>query len=135
MNSFPTKEEVAQLRKQYPPGIRIELLTDLQDPYTKIPAGSRATVKSVDDAGHILCAWDCGSGLNIISGTDEFKVVPHINDMVFEQIRAIRKSGKTNMFDTRTVFEIAVREGYGELADFIFSYTPYYSHFILTGQR
>ena len=135
MNNFPAKEEAARLRAQYPPGTRIELLADMQDPYTKIPAGSRATVKGVDDAGHILCAWDCGSGLSIIPGTDEFKAVPYIDDTVFEQIMAIRKSGETNMFDSKAVFQIAIREGYDELADFIFSHTPHYSNFILTGQR
>ena len=37
----------------------------MDDPYTKIPIGSQATCQGVDDAGNILCAWDCGSGLSI----------------------------------------------------------------------
>jgi hypothetical protein len=56
-----------------------------------------------------------------------------VNPVVKEQILAVRDSGETNMLDVKAVFEIAVREGYGELADFIFMDTAAYSRFILTG--
>jgi len=58
-----------------------------------------------------------------------------MTDTIHEQIMAIRESGETNMFDVKAIFEIAVREGYDELADFIFMDTPSYCHFILTGER
>ena len=45
-------------------GCRI-VLDEMDDPYTKIPVGSQATCQGVDDAGNILCAWDCGSSLSI----------------------------------------------------------------------
>ncbi|MCL2343215.1 MAG: DUF5049 domain-containing protein [Firmicutes bacterium] len=62
--------------------------------------------------------------------------IPYIDDTVFGQIMEIRKRPDCpNMFDAKAVFELAVRKGYDELADFIFSYTPHYSNFILTGQR
>ena len=56
MHNFPSHEEVLRLRAQYPPGTRVELTSPMQDPYAKLNAGERATVRGVDDAGHILWA-------------------------------------------------------------------------------
>lgn len=75
MNNFPSQAEVLRLRAKYPPGTRIELTAPLNDPYAKQKPGDRAVVTGVDDAGNILCRWDCGSGLNLIPGMDEFWVV------------------------------------------------------------
>ena len=61
---FPSRETAERLRKEYPIGCRI-VLDEMDDPYTKIPIGSQATCQGVDDAGNILCAWDCGSSLSI----------------------------------------------------------------------
>jgi len=57
------------------------------------------------------------------------------NKTVIEQILAVRATGRTNMFDVKAVFEIAVEMGFDELADFIFTDTRAYSGFILTGKR
>jgi len=69
MMRFPDRETVEQLRRTYPVGCRI-VLDEMDDPYTKIPVGSQATVTGVDDAGNILCAWDMGSSLSIAYGAD-----------------------------------------------------------------
>lgn len=61
---FPDRDTVERLRKEYPAGCRL-VLDEMDDPYTKIPIGSQATCQGVDDAGNILCAWDCGSSLSI----------------------------------------------------------------------
>ena len=62
--------------------------------------------------------------------------IPYIDDTVFSQIMDIRKDPNCpNMFDCKAVFELAVRKGYNELADFIFTETAHYSNFIITGQR
>ena len=61
---FPDRETVERLRNEYPAGCRI-VLDAIDDPYTKIPVGAQATCRGVDDAGNILCAWDCGSSLSI----------------------------------------------------------------------
>lgn len=61
---FPDRDTVEKLRKEYPVGCRI-VLDEMDDPYTKIPAGSQATCQGVDDAGNIMCAWDMGSSLSI----------------------------------------------------------------------
>lgn len=67
--NFPSIETVKRLRKRYPVGCRIAL-DEMEDSYTKIPIGSQATVTGVDDAGNIMCNWDCHSGLSIAYGAD-----------------------------------------------------------------
>lgn len=68
MNSFPTRETVEQLRKQYPTGIRVELLQ--MDDVHAPPVGTKGTVIGVDDSGSIMVSWDNGSGLNVVYGED-----------------------------------------------------------------
>lgn len=66
---FPSKDLVEQLRKRYPAGTRVRLVSmdDIQAP----PVGTLGTVRGVDDAGDILVRWDNGSGLNVAFGVDE----------------------------------------------------------------
>ena len=47
---------------------RVELvqMDDVQAP----PAGTKGTVKGVDDTGSLLMRWDNGSGLNVVYGED-----------------------------------------------------------------
>ena len=66
---FPDKNTIEKLRRESPPGCRI-VLDEMDDPYTKIPIGSQATVIGVDDAGNILCRWDMGSFLSVAYGAD-----------------------------------------------------------------
>ena len=66
---FPDRETVERLRNEYPVGCRI-VLDEMDDPYTKIPVGSQATCRGVDDVGNIMCAWDMGSSLSIAYGAD-----------------------------------------------------------------
>lgn len=64
-----SKETLAMLRKQYPKGIRVELVY-MDDPYTKLTAGDKGTVNHVDDMGTIHISWDCGSSLGAVYGVD-----------------------------------------------------------------
>lgn len=66
---FPNKDLVEQLRKRYPAGTRVRLISmdDIQAP----PVGTLGTVRGVDDAGDIMVSWDNGSGLNVVYGVDE----------------------------------------------------------------
>lgn len=66
---FPNKETVEKLRSTYPVGCRI-VLDHMDDPYVHIPVGAQATVTGVDDAGNLMCAWDCGSSLSLAFGAD-----------------------------------------------------------------
>lgn len=72
MNDFPKKEQVQRIRQQYPPGTRVELIR-MEDPHSKLQPGDRGTVSTVDDIGTIHCHWDCGSGLGLAYGEDQFR--------------------------------------------------------------
>ena len=58
-----------------------------------------------------------------------------MKDKVKEQILAVRDTGETNMFAVIKVQEIALREGYAELLDFIAKDTAAYFQLILTGEE
>lgn len=72
MNGFPSKEQLEFLRKQYPPGTRVELIS-MNDPYSKLQPGDKGTVTFLDDIGTVFVDWDCGSGLGLVLGEDRFK--------------------------------------------------------------
>ncbi len=65
---FIRKEILKKLRKQYPPGTRVELIRmeDIQAP----PTGTQGTVIGVDDIGSIMVSWDNGSSLSVVYGED-----------------------------------------------------------------
>jgi len=134
MHNFPSHEEVLRLRAQYPPGTRVELTSPMQDPYAKLNAGERATVRGVDDAGHILCRWDTGSSLNLIPDVDQFKIVGVLTEEIKSQILEIRAEGQTNMFDITTVQRFAYEKGFIALVNFIEDDRAAYVHFILCGE-
>lgn len=70
---FPSKETVERMKKAYPDGTRVELVTmdDIQAP----PIGTKGTVRGVDDTGSIMVSWDNGSSLNVIYGEDVVRKV------------------------------------------------------------
>ncbi len=73
MNDFPKPWQVERLRKIYPKGT-VVVLQSMDDPYTKIPPGTKGTVEYVDDAGSIGVAWENGSSLSLIPTEDRFTV-------------------------------------------------------------
>lgn len=66
--TFPNREIVKRVRRNYPAGTRVELvrMEDVQAP----PVGTLGTVEGVDDTGSLLVSWDNGSHLNVIYGED-----------------------------------------------------------------
>lgn len=68
---FPNKETVEKLRKEYPVGTRVELVS--MDDFQAPPLGTKGTVKSIDDTGSLLVNWDNGSGLSVIYGIDKVR--------------------------------------------------------------
>ncbi len=70
---FPSKETVERVRKQYPVGTRVELVSmdDRQAP----PLGTKGTVVGVDDTASLLMRWDNGSGLNVVYGEDIVRII------------------------------------------------------------
>lgn len=51
MNHELTKQQIEEIRENYPPGTRIELI-HMDDQYA-VPAGTHGSVNYVDDAGQI----------------------------------------------------------------------------------
>ena len=68
MNSFISDECLAQLRKQFPAGSRVELVK-MDDPQAP-PVGTKGTVRGVDVIGSVMVSWDNGCGLSIAYGED-----------------------------------------------------------------
>lgn len=57
-----------------------------------------------------------------------------MTEEIKNQILAIRDTGETNMFDIPVVIDIAMRDGYYELIDYLDEYKSDYLHYILTGE-
>lgn len=70
---FPSRERIAVLRRMYPKGTMVQLLSmeDTQAP----PPGTLGEVQGVDDAGQILMHWRTGSSLNLFPGVDSFRIL------------------------------------------------------------
>ena len=58
-----------------------------------------------------------------------------MTEKIKEQILAIRDSGETNMFDTKTVQYLAFHRGYYELVTYLEEHKKEYVHFIMTGEE
>lgn len=69
MNGFPSRTVVESLRRNYPEGTRVALVS-MDDPYTKLRPGDQGAVIAVDDIGTVLIQWDNGSTLGAAYGTD-----------------------------------------------------------------
>ena len=83
MTGFLSREIVESIKQAYPSGTRVELI-QMDDPYSKLKAGDRATVVHVDDAGTVHCRWDSGSGLGLAYGEDRFRKLTE-NELAEEQ--------------------------------------------------
>lgn len=46
-------------------------------------AGTKGTVKGVDDTGSLLMRWDNGSGLNVVYGEDVVKKIPAVRTVCY----------------------------------------------------
>jgi hypothetical protein len=58
-----------------------------------------------------------------------------VNEIIKEQILAIRASGVTNMFDVNRVQYEANEQGFFELVLYLSDHKAEYSRFILTGEE
>lgn len=71
-NQFPDHAIVNFLRKQYPQGTRVELIS-MNDPYTTLKPGDKGTVSCVDDTGTVFVNWDNGSNLGVVYRVDHIR--------------------------------------------------------------
>lgn len=60
---------------KYPAGARVELVTDLHDPFEVLSKGLKGTVVYTDDIGTVHVHWDNGSNLGALCGIDQLKVL------------------------------------------------------------
>ena len=86
INCVITKDTTT-LKDIYKEGMRIELISMGEDTLynnkgeqyenpNKVPPGTLGTVTHVDSMGTIHVRWDNGSGLGLIPGEDNFKIIP-----------------------------------------------------------
>lgn len=73
--AFPKKERVDAVRARYPAGTRVALVSMGDDPYSRLKPGDRGTVNHVDDTGTVFVNWDCGSGLGMVYGVDQIRIL------------------------------------------------------------
>ncbi len=71
---LPNKAEIERLRKLYPKGTMIRLISMAEEPFP-LPAGSIGEVEMIDDAGNLHMKWQCGRGLALIADADTFEVI------------------------------------------------------------
>lgn len=71
---FTNKEHIEQLRKMYPAGTKIQLISMRDEKYPVLPR-TIGEVTHIDDMGSIHMKWENGSSLAIIPEADSFKVV------------------------------------------------------------
>ena len=69
---FPNKAYLENLRKQYPVGTKIQLISMRNEKYPILP-GTIGEVTHIDDLGSMK--WQNGSSLALIPEVDSFKVV------------------------------------------------------------
>ena len=78
-NLYIKPEQLNRIKKTYPVGTRVELVR-MDDPYNPPPPGTQGTVMGVDDAGSLEMRWDNGSGLSVVWGVDEVRIISKPND-------------------------------------------------------
>ncbi len=71
---FPSKWYLEQLRKKYPVGTKLQLLSMRNETYPVLP-GTVGVVTHIDDAGSIHMRWENGSSLALIPEIDSFQTV------------------------------------------------------------
>ena len=71
--TFPSRETVERVRREYPAGTRVALvrMDDCQAP----PAGTEGVVEGVDDTASLMVRWNNGSHLHVIYGEDEVRKI------------------------------------------------------------
>ena len=71
---FPNRNYLAQLRKQYTIGTKIQLISMRDEKYPILP-GTIGEVTHIDDMGSIHMKWQNGSSLALIPEIDSFQTV------------------------------------------------------------
>jgi hypothetical protein len=129
---IPSNDELLALREEFPQGTRVELIS-MEDSFTELKAGDRATIRGCDSYGDLMCNWDNGSSLKLIPSADRFRKLTKV-EVIKEECRALGMTGRCNLFDFKTAFQISMEMGLLNLADFMFMNTPAYCNLIISGE-
>ena len=130
MTGFPNRLIVEQLRRQYPVGCRV-ILCKMDDPQAP-PAGTKGTVRYIDDIGSLGIAWDNGCGLS--AAYDEDEVRRCLTEKEKSQILALKESGHTDMYDLKAAFQGAFEMDLMELLVLIGERPKDYLYYLLFGE-
>lgn len=71
---FPSESYLEQLRKKYPVGTKLQLISMRNEKYPVL-SGTVGEVTHIDDAGSIHMRWENGSSLALIPEIDSFQTV------------------------------------------------------------
>jgi hypothetical protein len=78
--------QIEHLKKSYPPGTRIELISDMVG--ESIPKGTRGTVAVVDDTGTLHTDFDNGRSLGVLPDVDSFRRIDDRADHMHQESRS-----------------------------------------------
>lgn len=106
------------LQKIYPKGAEVELVK-MDDPYNKIPVGTRGEVSHIDDMLTIFVSWKSGSSLGVVYGEDELRPIFNEEYMMEDDMERFLlyhgytiTSGDEKLIDSTLVSHFAVELGY-----------------------
>ena len=71
---YTRKSNLEQLRKKYPVGTKLQLISMRNETYPVLP-GTVGEVTHIDDVGSIHMRWENGSSLALIPEIDSFQTV------------------------------------------------------------
>ena len=66
---FPARVIVERIKREYPSGIRVELV-EMDDPYRTMPEGLKGTVSCVDNGCHLGIVYGEDSCRKVVDGND-----------------------------------------------------------------
>lgn len=66
--------KLQSIKNKYPIGSRVQMNKEMDD-IQAIKTGEMGTIDFIDDEGQIHVRWDNGSGLALIDGVDDFKII------------------------------------------------------------
>lgn len=69
-----SKEEIKEIKEKYIVGTKVELIK-MYDYINAVPEGTKGIIEYIDDIGTLHIKWENGSGLGLVVGVDEFKII------------------------------------------------------------
>jgi hypothetical protein len=70
---------VKRVRNTFTKGTAVIITADLDDPYKKVTAGTRGTVKCVDDNATVFVELETGEHIGLLYGIDRYRENPKRN--------------------------------------------------------